>query len=36
LTSSVDVSLGSQLSEIAIEYLDMGVCLHDDIFCCHR
>jgi hypothetical protein len=32
LTSSVDVGLGSRLSEIAIEYLDMGVCLPDDEF----
>ena len=32
LTSSVDVSLGSQLSEIAVEYLDVGVCLATDVF----
>jgi len=29
LTSSVDVSLGSPLSAIAIEYLEIGVCLPD-------
>jgi hypothetical protein len=32
LMSSVDVSLGSQLSEIAVEYLDVGVCLATDVF----
>jgi hypothetical protein len=32
LMPSVDVSLGSQLSEIAVEYLDVGVCLATDAF----